>query len=382
MTCSQLSSTIRIRSSRRKSTIGRDRFVRSQDEPQCRREGADHERRVFDRGQIDEQHSIAESCRARSRRSRSPSEVLPIPAGPAMVTMRLRDNSRETASMLSERPTITVPRAGRLLLAPTRAPPAAEDCPSALHPVHLGGKAIAAARHVGHVPCVRLRVAKRLAQVLDMEAQAAFLDIHVAPDARKQRSVWDDFAGALDKDDEKVESPAAETHGASLPLQSAFCREETEWAECEHRVPVVEHSQSFKMPRSQATARPAVWLPAVAVRSPIAGVPAISNVCRRGGERHRARRAQSAVVGSNSQRLNSVLGRIERTSACCRCVFHSWLSGFGQVQQMLLVTQPMKLIAHLLHAGPQRRCSCDTKARTFPLARTFGLCCSAWTYEA
>jgi hypothetical protein len=87
-----------------------------------------------------------------------------------------------------------------------------------------------------------------------MEAQAAFLDIHIAPDTRKQRSIWDDFAGALDKDDEKVESPAAQTHGASLPLQSAFCREETEWAEYEHSVPVVEHPQSFKTPRSQAAA--------------------------------------------------------------------------------------------------------------------------------
>ena len=92
-----------------------------------------------------------------------------------------------------------------------------------------------------------------------MEAQAAFLDIHVAPDTREQRSVWDDFTGALDKDDEKVESPAAETHGASLPLQSAFCREETERAECEHSVPVVEHSQSLKMPSSRAAAQPAVW---------------------------------------------------------------------------------------------------------------------------
>jgi hypothetical protein len=29
---------------------------------------------------------------------------------------------------------------------------------------------------------------------------------------------------------------------------------------------------------------------------------------------------------------------------------------------MLWVTQPMKLIARLIHVGPQRRCSCDTKA--------------------
>jgi hypothetical protein len=54
-----------------------------------------------------------------------------------------------------------------------------------------------------------LRVAERLAQVLDMEAQAAFLDSHVAPNSGKQRPVWDDFTGALDKDYEKVESPAA-----------------------------------------------------------------------------------------------------------------------------------------------------------------------------
>jgi hypothetical protein len=66
-----------------------------------------------------------------------------------------------------------------------------------------------------------LHLAQRLAQILDVEAQAAFLDIHVGPDSRKQRSIWDDFTGALDKDDEKVESPAAETHGASRFLQSA-----------------------------------------------------------------------------------------------------------------------------------------------------------------
>jgi hypothetical protein len=154
---------------------------------------------------------------------------------------------------------ITVPRAGRLLLAPPRAPPdwgQSDWGPSdwgPRHPVHLGGKAIAAAGYVGYIPCVRLRFAKRLAQVLDVEAQAAFLDIHVGPHSCKQRSIWDDFTGALDKGDEKVESPAAETHGASLFLQSAFRREETEWAECEHRVPVVEHSQSLKMPRSQVT---------------------------------------------------------------------------------------------------------------------------------
>jgi hypothetical protein len=88
-----------------------------------------------------------------------------------------------------------------------------------------------------------------------MKAQAAFLDIHIAPDDRKQCSVWDDFAGALDKNDEKVESPAAQTHGASISLQSAFCREEKEWAECEHRVPAVGHSQSLKIERSQAAAQ-------------------------------------------------------------------------------------------------------------------------------
>ena len=62
MTCSQLSSTIRSRSSRRKSTMAANRIVRSQDEPQRRCEGADHERRVFDRGQIDEQHRIAKAA--------------------------------------------------------------------------------------------------------------------------------------------------------------------------------------------------------------------------------------------------------------------------------------------------------------------------------
>jgi hypothetical protein len=45
-------------------------------------------------------------------------------------------------------------------------------------------------------------------------------------------------------------------HRASLSFQSAFCREETERAKCDHRVRVVEHSKSLKMPRSEVTARP------------------------------------------------------------------------------------------------------------------------------
>ena len=42
------------------------------------------------------------------------------------------------------------------------------------------------------------------------------------------------------------------------------------------------------------------------------------------------------VVGSNDQRLNSVLGRNERTSACYHCVFHSWPSGSGPCRRPLL----------------------------------------------
>ena len=79
-----------------------------------------------------------------------------------------------------------------------------------------------------------------------MEAQASFLDMHVAPDIPEQRSLWDDFTRMRNESNEKVERPTAETHRTSLSLQSAFCREKTEWAECDDKVRVVEHSRSLK----------------------------------------------------------------------------------------------------------------------------------------
>jgi hypothetical protein len=96
-----------------------------------------------------------------------------------------------------------------------------------------------------------------------MEAQAALFDIHVAPDLRKQRPVWDDFTGALNQNNEKIESPTAETRGDSLPLQSAFCRKETERAECERSVPFIGHADPLKRhtrktPPSQGAIRAAV----------------------------------------------------------------------------------------------------------------------------
>jgi hypothetical protein len=66
-----------------------------------------------------------------------------------------------------------------------------------------------------------------------VEAEAAFLDEDVWPDTFKQRALRNDFAGALDKKNEKVERAAAETNGSTLLLQPTFCGEEPEGAECE-----------------------------------------------------------------------------------------------------------------------------------------------------
>jgi hypothetical protein len=53
-----------------------------------------------------------------------------------------------------------------------------------------------------------------------------------------------------DENNEKVECPPAETYWDSFSLQSALCREETEWAKCDHKVRVVQHAQSLKCLRS------------------------------------------------------------------------------------------------------------------------------------
>ena len=138
-----------------------------------------------------------------------------------------------------------------------------------------------------------------------MEAQAAFLDIHVAPNTRKQRLMWDHFTGSLDKEDEKVKSSAAETYRTSLPLQPALCREEAEWAECEHRVAVVAHSQSFNRLRSQATAHAARLAPGNGRDVRNCGLTRDSECTPSSWSTPSARRAQSSGVAPSASMQSS-----------------------------------------------------------------------------
>jgi hypothetical protein len=98
-----------------------------------------------------------------------------------------------------------------------------------------------------------LVIAKDFTQVLDMEAQIALFDSHPPPDSVEKHPVGDNLTGTLAKDDKKVESPEAETHGFPLSLQPPFCGVEAEGAECQHGVRFVRHFQIFKRPRSPAT---------------------------------------------------------------------------------------------------------------------------------
>ena len=78
-----------------------------------------------------------------------------------------------------------------------------------------------------------------------MEAQAAFLDIHIAPDPFKKRATRNDFAGALDEENEKIERAAAEANTLPPFFKPAFRGEEAEGAEYESRIPSFGHRQPF-----------------------------------------------------------------------------------------------------------------------------------------
>ncbi|MEY9386892.1 hypothetical protein ABIF93_005149 [Bradyrhizobium japonicum] len=54
-----------------------------------------------------------------------------------------------------------------------------------------------------------------------MEAQAAFIDRHVGPDALDQLTLVDDLAGALDEKNEDVECAAAEVKRSAVLLEQA-----------------------------------------------------------------------------------------------------------------------------------------------------------------
>jgi len=85
-------------------------------------------------------------------------------------------------------------------------------------------------RYVGHIPCIRLVVAKHLAKIFDVEAQAALFDIHISPDIFKKFVLRNDFACALDEDNEKVERSATDAKRSAVFFQAALRRQEAERA--------------------------------------------------------------------------------------------------------------------------------------------------------
>ena len=83
-------------------------------------------------------------------------------------------------------------------------------------------KAIAAAGHIGEIPCRPPIVTKRLAQGFDMEAQAGIRDMHATPDAVDQDLVGHHLAGMFGQRDQQIERPAAEADRPAVLLQPAL----------------------------------------------------------------------------------------------------------------------------------------------------------------
>ena len=92
-----------------------------------------------------------------------------------------------------------------------------------------GDEAIAAAGHVDDITGRLAGVAERLAQRCDVEAQAAFVDIDVGPDALDQLALVDDFAGALGQEDENIERAAADVKRRAVLLQEPRLRKQPKW---------------------------------------------------------------------------------------------------------------------------------------------------------
>ena len=81
------------------------------------------------------------------------------------------------------------------------------------------GKAIAATRDVHDISRTDGTATKDLAQCGDVEAEAAFVDIHVGPDVFDQVSLVHDLAGTLRQEDQNVERAAADMKWSAVFLQ-------------------------------------------------------------------------------------------------------------------------------------------------------------------
>src|SRR5258708_22690739 len=88
-------------------------------------------------------------------------------------------------------------------------------------------KTVAAARHIGHIACVRSPLPKRLPQHQDMIATTAVIDHKVQPHFCDQLLLADHFGRTFDQNDKNVESATAKLNRLaafffkSLPLAYA-----------------------------------------------------------------------------------------------------------------------------------------------------------------
>src|SRR5215813_8350276 len=76
-------------------------------------------------------------------------------------------------------------------------------------------------------------LAERPPQRVDIEAQIAFFDKAVRPDAPHQIVLADHLAVALDQGEQRVESLRLERHNLAVTQQQSLHRFQAEWAELE-----------------------------------------------------------------------------------------------------------------------------------------------------
>ncbi|MBB4397977.1 hypothetical protein GGD62_007117 [Bradyrhizobium sp. ERR14] len=116
-------------------------------------------------------------------------------------------------------------------------------------PEQRGREAIAASGDVDHVagafagiaqgPIVQSLIVQSLAQRRDVETQAAFVDIHVGPDALDQLPLVNDLTRTLGEKNEDVERTAAEVKRDAVLLEQPRLREQAKWPEGNDRILLV-----------------------------------------------------------------------------------------------------------------------------------------------
>ena len=117
----------------------------------------------------------------------------------------------------------------------------ARACPRSptARPGPAGRETIAAAGHVDDIAGAFAGIAQGLAQRRDVEAQAAFVDIHVGPDALDQLTLVDDLAGTLGEKNEDVERAAAEVKRDAILLEQPRPWKQPKWPEGNRQILVV-----------------------------------------------------------------------------------------------------------------------------------------------